>query len=166
MLLVKNKRRAPTNYNSYNSAQWWIALLIIWIYLFLCRSVQILLNVKPVRGGNKVGDRWHIVFLTVLVCCNEMFNLCHLTRWLQHVLKNRLLFYCELVSLCVWRTRVVAGIPAFQRRCHWCTSPPSVSDLPLLFVLSLCTGSLYRVKQLYFMCASPSVVSKVFMCLL
>lgn len=33
-------------------------------------------------------------------------------------------------------------------------------------VLSLRMGSLYRTQHLYFTCASPSVVSKVFMCLL
>lgn len=139
------KKTSAIIINNYSSAM--ASGIFNHLKLVLCRSVKIWLDMKPVRGGNKVGDRWHIVFLTVFVCCNEIFNLCHLTRWLQHVLKNRLLFYGKLVSVCVWRC------------CCWDTSVPAQELMHVIyerewFTTVVCVDSMHRQSVVLYVCFS------------
>lgn len=67
------------------------------------------------------------------------------------------------VSVCVWADASLGCLSTCAYGAHK-VSVGMIYDC--CCVPSPCTGSLYRTKHLYFMCASPSVVSKVFMCLL
>lgn len=93
----------------------------------------------------------------------KMSNLCHLKHWLQHVLKTEDFYFPNERCFCVWAEASLGCLSA----CACDADTASVGmTCNCCCVLSLRMGSLYRVELLYFTCASPSVVSKVFMCLL
>lgn len=49
--LFNEKQAQGSHYSQLHSSQWWVAFLVICLYLFLCRSVEILLNVKPLLNN-------------------------------------------------------------------------------------------------------------------